>query len=266
MMLRFTNTEKWADAWFCGLKPLSKLLFLYLCDQCDIAGFYEINDRKAAFDLGIGKQEVEGILQGFKPKFTFSPDERYLFIPTFLEHQKNLPLSIHNRAHKKIFETLVSFLPKFNISYINQYFKEGVLPPTWGTNFGKYEDYVLFPEEECAEEEQRILTWRDSYDIYVQELKSAYNELIHNDAFISERQEYYSNLDIKLSIRKACVDFWGTERGWKHKKKSKTISIDWKATFVNALDIRSNQVWKRGSTSNPPPATSKANELVKAFS
>ena len=43
MAYRFTDTNKWHDAWFSSLKPLEKLLFNYLCDNCDIAGFIEIN-------------------------------------------------------------------------------------------------------------------------------------------------------------------------------------------------------------------------------
>ena len=74
MAYRFTNTEKWNDAWFCELRPLTKILFLYLCDQCDIAGFLEINVKKISFDLGIGKQEAEGALEGLERSVLFSAD------------------------------------------------------------------------------------------------------------------------------------------------------------------------------------------------
>ena len=59
MAYRYTDTNKWTDNWFCDLKATSKLLFLYLCDLCDLAGFMEINEKKISFDLVLGKQEVE---------------------------------------------------------------------------------------------------------------------------------------------------------------------------------------------------------------
>ncbi len=78
MASRFTETEKWNDAWFSGLKPLSKLLFLYLCDQCDVAGFLEINIRKICFDLGIGKQEAEKSLTEVETRLLYSKDKRFV--------------------------------------------------------------------------------------------------------------------------------------------------------------------------------------------
>ena len=58
-MARFTAAEKWGDGWFSNLKPLEKLIFLYLTDKCDNAGFYEINYRIDPFVIGITKEEYE---------------------------------------------------------------------------------------------------------------------------------------------------------------------------------------------------------------
>ena len=43
MAYRLTDTAKWDDPWFIELKPNEKLLFNYLCDNCDTAGFYELS-------------------------------------------------------------------------------------------------------------------------------------------------------------------------------------------------------------------------------
>jgi hypothetical protein len=53
MSYRFTNTDKWRDSWFSELTPYEKLLFIYFCDNCDIAGFCEINSRRIAFETGL---------------------------------------------------------------------------------------------------------------------------------------------------------------------------------------------------------------------
>jgi len=43
MGIRFTETEKWADKLFRKWKPETKLLFLFIVDNCDCAGFWEID-------------------------------------------------------------------------------------------------------------------------------------------------------------------------------------------------------------------------------
>ena len=60
MAYRYTNTNKWSDAWYSDLKPLEKLLFNYLCDNCDIAGFIEFVPKKWAFDIGCTKDAIQG--------------------------------------------------------------------------------------------------------------------------------------------------------------------------------------------------------------
>ena len=52
MAYRYSDTLKWQDEWFVDLTSIEKLLFLYLYDNCDIAGFFELSYRKISFDLG----------------------------------------------------------------------------------------------------------------------------------------------------------------------------------------------------------------------
>lgn len=50
---RYTDADKWDDAWYYGLTPAAKLLFGYLCDRCDLVGVWKVNRRQAANAIGM---------------------------------------------------------------------------------------------------------------------------------------------------------------------------------------------------------------------
>lgn len=96
-----------------------------------------------------------------------------------------------------------------------------------------------------SKEEKRIEyipNWKTDFEIYKTELREVYTSLIEDKEFISNQERYNPGIDIALSIEKACVNFWGTEAGWKKKKQSKSKDIDWKATLTNAISL--NKVYK----------------------
>ena len=64
MPRRFTMTEKWHDEWFLQLTPHQKLLWNYLCDNCDIAGFWEKNLTLASLLTGLTFEEIQGAYKG----------------------------------------------------------------------------------------------------------------------------------------------------------------------------------------------------------
>lgn len=88
-----------------------------------------------------------------------------------------------------------------------------------------------------------LLSWRDDFEIYKTQLRNAYNELIKNNDWISKCEKYNPNVNILLTIEKACVNYWATEAGWKKKKSTKTIDIDWESTLTNAISQPTNRVY-----------------------
>ncbi len=138
MAYRFTNTEKWNDAWFAGLRPVEKLLFMYLCDNCDIAGFIEINPKRWALDVGTDTKTIRGALEGLIRGLILSQTKDCFYIRNFLKHQKNLPLNPKNNSYVGIMRRFELYGYKFDIKDINE-FIEGAskgLPSSTGNGNG----------------------------------------------------------------------------------------------------------------------------------
>ena len=93
-----------------------------------------------------------------------------------------------------------------------------------------------------ARHDAKHLSWKTSYEIYLDECTLAYEALSANTDWIKQQEKFHPNIDIPLSLEKAFTNFWGTEAGWKHKKKARSKEINWKTTFTNAIDM--NKVYK----------------------
>ena len=86
--------------------------------------------------------------------------------------------------------------------------------------------------------------WKNDFNSYLSCLYYSYQILITDEDWILQQEKFNPNVDILLTLEKACTNFWGTEAGWKHKKKGKTEQIDWKQTFTNAISLPANKVYK----------------------
>lgn len=126
MAYRFTNTEKWCDSWFSSLNSSEKLLFIYLCDNCDCAGFFEINKNRISSDLKLSLFDIEGALKGLARGFVLSKENDCLYIRNFLKHQKNLPLNKNNKAHIGIIKRFEIYSYKFDINDINEFIEQNI--------------------------------------------------------------------------------------------------------------------------------------------
>lgn len=114
MAKRFTDSDKWEDPWFRKLSNKGKLLFLYLCDSCDLAGFKERDDEMISFILKCQYEEVEAILNELHK--SVEQKDGFLWVKNFLARQKNLPLNAQNPAHKHIIGLLNSQVLRFGFS------------------------------------------------------------------------------------------------------------------------------------------------------
>jgi len=102
---RDTITQKWKSPIFKNLSPLEKCVYSYLWDNCDWAGFYEIDHSTIEHYTKIPSNEIKSILENLSEnEITIS--NGWLFILDFIEYQGNGNLSPNNNAHKAIISSL----------------------------------------------------------------------------------------------------------------------------------------------------------------
>lgn len=91
--LRSVNTHFWDDTYIVNLDPIEKLLFLYFLTNplANIAGAYEINVRRIAFDTGIDKDMIFKIIKRFEESNKIIYQDGWIFIVNFIKNQSINP-------------------------------------------------------------------------------------------------------------------------------------------------------------------------------
>ena len=102
MSYRITNIEKWKDLWFSNLTPHAKLLFFYFVENCDNAGFFEVNKKFMLFYTGLTEEQLMEAGTELKKSYIKSQDGTKLWFKNFLKYQKKTPLNSSNNVHKQI--------------------------------------------------------------------------------------------------------------------------------------------------------------------
>ncbi len=240
MSYRYTNTEKWTDSWFANLRQIEMLLFIYLCDNCDIAGFIEVNYKRWSADLSSSNETLEGASQGLSKGLIRSEDGSVFYIKNFLKHQKNLPLNENNNAHLGILRRFEAYRLKFNIQDVYSFIEAPDEGLTRGYGKGNGKGNGL--GNELGNEKN----WKSNFEIYKRDLLREYEALKSDQSFIAEQEKFYPNVDIPLSLEKAVTNYWSTSTGWKKKKSAKIKEPDWKSTLTNAISM--NKVYKPKET------------------
>jgi hypothetical protein len=110
MAKRFTDTEKWKKPFIRGLQGAYKLLWLYICDDCDHAGIWQVDFEVAKIRIG---EDIclPDALECFGDKIIVFDNGNKWFIPSFIEFQYPSGLNPDNRAHNSI----IILLEKYNL-------------------------------------------------------------------------------------------------------------------------------------------------------
>ena len=110
---RFTDTEKWKKPFIRGLQAPYKLLWLYICDDCDHAGIWQVDIEVAQIRVG-EKLDEQKALQFFGDKVIPIEGGTKWFIPSFIEFQYPSGLSENNKAHAGIIKILEKYQNQIN--------------------------------------------------------------------------------------------------------------------------------------------------------
>lgn len=101
MPKRFTDTEKWKKPFVRSLSCELKLIWIYILDECDVAGLWQVDWDVLQIRLGV-KTTMNEAAQALKENIVILDRGEKWFIPTFIEFQYGPELSRTNNIFKSI--------------------------------------------------------------------------------------------------------------------------------------------------------------------
>lgn len=104
MPKRFTESDKWRDAWFARLSNGDKLAWLYICDACDGAGVFDIVAQNDTAALGERIDWDAFILQSEGRVVRLSADK--LWLVRFIDFQYPRGLKSSCKAHGPVIRSI----------------------------------------------------------------------------------------------------------------------------------------------------------------
>jgi hypothetical protein len=231
MAKRFTDTNKYKKPFIRGLQGAYKLLWDYLYHDCDHAGIwivdFEIAQILIGNDMPVNKKDAIKFFNDGEQRIIEVDNGKKWFIPSFIEFQYG-ELNPENRAHNSV----ITILKKYNLWNDTKGLIKGLTRGLQGRK-DKDKDKDIISKGSNIDSSS---TWRNDFEIYKSGLREVYLKLINDKKYINEQARFYPNVDIKLSLEKACTNFWATEAGWKNKKSKRSKNIDWKSTLTNAIE------------------------------
>lgn len=109
MAKRFTDTDKWKKPFIRSMKAPYKLLWLYILDECDHAGIWQVDIEVAQIKIG-EKLNIKDALKFFDGKIYVFDNGCKWFVYDFIDFQYGI-LNPQNRAHNSV----LNILSKYNI-------------------------------------------------------------------------------------------------------------------------------------------------------
>lgn len=114
-----------------------------------------------------------------------------------------------------------------------------------------------------GEEGEAEKTWKDSFEIYKKDLDQEYQKLINDSEFIENRQQYFPEVNIQLSLQKAVEDFWATEEGWINKKSKRITKPNWKQTLSKSIEHNKVYYPKRNGANGAIQSGNRPGQILR---
>lgn len=102
----YTSTGKWEDTWFSDLSNDAKILFYYISEKCNNAGFYEINKKLMLVQTNMNEARSRECFTEIKKAYVMSADRKTVWLKNFIKYQRKLPLKENVSNHKQIINFL----------------------------------------------------------------------------------------------------------------------------------------------------------------
>lgn len=129
------------------------------------------------------------------------------------------------------------------------------------TNQSEITGSIDIQETSIQETNNTPKAWQEDFEVYLSDLRLAYDSFLKDEKVIKEQQEFYPSVNIPLSIKKVTLDYWSKKEGWEKKIKSKSKEIDWVKTFKNSLKYPENRVYHERGKLNGNQAKKSDAEL-----
>ena len=100
MSCKYVDPVRWQTPGFFELPSSPKLLFCYLYDNCDLAGFIPVNKPLWSFNTGILQDELNTAMDTLS-EFVIV-ENGIAWLSNHLVDNRNFPLNKRNKAHKAI--------------------------------------------------------------------------------------------------------------------------------------------------------------------
>lgn len=99
------------------------------------------------------------------------------------------------------------------------------------------------PKNKKQKIEKELPLWKTDFNVYLKDAQRGFNEALVDKKLKSDFEYFYANINIEKSLDKMWIEFWGTELGWEHKRKTKTQKIDWLRTIRTSLANPMNRLY-----------------------
>ena len=193
MAKRFTDSDKWKKRWFRQLPNDEKVFWMYLLDQCDHAGIWEVDFDLASYFCG--EIDEKKIRRTFKKQFVEFDNGKRWFIKDFIQFQYN-ELNPNANAHKSV----ITRLNKFNLLKNEVSLNDGINNPYLRV---KDKDKDKVKDKEKENKEKQIKKIESELDV----LKSEFPQ-------IDVENEFMKWQDWMLSKGKTYKNYRAAFRNW----------------------------------------------------